>query len=449
MERALLDARKDLERDAQKKAEKSLQKEKQRMQKEIDALRKGKEKADDEKCLAEEARLAAENAKSVADEEKELAARERDELQAVADKRNDAVINNFLKRLQRKQADSDSDSDDDGEGQPRTKRSRPQSSEFDPDGVLLNVPKYEGQNLHGLVLFKRVSDDIRRLIGRNEFFPLEKMYTGEEITTSQIGHVTVTTTTKNVPKKITNKSELFYLLYNFGQYYLQLYPEKASSFLEYCAFLTKICDDFTAQSLVELDNQIRKEYVIHPQWNWDQSNAVIDKIFTYFQRDKSNFKGDSASGSSVSAAAGVYPSTSGGGSKGRGKPKKQPFFQYQSPLPKVAPVATVQRFVSVPPPMQHFPGQFAPRFRPPPPPPMPYQQQQPRSGGKKGKKVNAEAKKQAALLKNPNIVNERCSAYNFSGKGCPFGPDCLRLHVCFNCGDPAHRSPQCPHPQQY
>ena len=91
------------------------------------------------------------------------------------------------------------------------------------------------------------------------------MYTGEEITTSQIGHVTVTTTTKNVPKKITNKSELFYLLYNFGQYYLQLYPEKASSFLEYCAFLTKICDDFTAQSLVELDNQIRKEYVIHPQ----------------------------------------------------------------------------------------------------------------------------------------------------------------------------------------
>ena len=138
-------------------------------------------------------------------------------MQAAADKRNDAVINNFLKRLQRKQADSDSDSDDDGEGQPRTKRSRPQSSEFDPDGVLLNVPKYEGQNLHGLVLFKSVSDDIRRLIGRNEFFPLEKMYTGEEITTSQIGHVTVTTTTKNVPKKITNKSELFYLLYNFGQ----------------------------------------------------------------------------------------------------------------------------------------------------------------------------------------------------------------------------------------
>ena len=292
------------------------------MQKEIYALQKGKEKADDEKRLAEEAHLAAENVKSIADEEKELAVREQDELQAEANKHNDAAINNFLKRLQQKQTDSDTDSNDDGDGQPHPKRSHPQSSEFDPDGVLLNVPKYEGQNLHGLVLFKHVSDEIRRLIGKNEFFPLEKMYTGKEITTSQIGHVTVTTTTKNVPKKITNKSELFYLLYNFGQYYLQLYPEKASSFLEYCAFLTKICDDFTAQSLVELDNRIHKEYVIHPQWNWDQTNAVIDKIFTYFQHDKSNFKGDSTSGSSVSTAAGVYPSTSGGGSKGWGKPKK-------------------------------------------------------------------------------------------------------------------------------
>ena len=124
-------------------------------------------------------------------------------------------------------------------------------------------------NVNGLVLFKRVTEDICRLIGKNEFFPLAKMYTGEEITTTQLGHVTVTTTSKNVPKPISNKSELFYLLYNFGQYYLQLYPEKASGFLEYLAFLTKVCDRFTVSALVELDNQIRKETVQHPQWNWD------------------------------------------------------------------------------------------------------------------------------------------------------------------------------------
>ena len=94
---------------------------------------------------------------------------------------------------------------------------------------------------------------------------------------------------------------------------------------------------------MELDNQIGKEYVIHPQWNWDQTNAVIDKIYTYFICDKSTFKGDSASASTLASPAVAYPSTSGGGPKGRGKPKKQPFFQYQSPLAKVAPVATIQR----------------------------------------------------------------------------------------------------------
>ena len=331
VERALNEARKELEREAQKKAEKALSREKQKMQKELESLRKGKQKADDEKRQADEARLVAENAKAIADAEKDAAARERDRLQAESSKCKDVTINEFLKRLQLRPRDSDTDSDDDGngDGQPRSKRSKSQSSEFDSDGALVKIPKYEGQNLHGLVLFKRVSADIQQLIGQNKFFPLEKMYTGDEITTSQIGHVTVTTTTKNVPKKITNKSELFYLLYNFGQYYLQLYPEKASSFLEYCAFLTKICDDFTAQSLVELDNLIRKEYVTHPQWNWDQTNAVIDKLYMYFAREKSNLKSDSV----ASASSGVFPSTSGGGSKGRGKPRKQAYFQYQSPLP--------------------------------------------------------------------------------------------------------------------
>ena len=94
---------------------------------------------------------------------------------------------------------------------------------------------------------------------------MSKMYMGEEITTTQLGHVTMTTTSKNVPKPITNKSELFFLLYKFGQYYLQLYLEKASGFLEYLAFLTKVCDWFTVSALVELDNQISKEYVQHPQ----------------------------------------------------------------------------------------------------------------------------------------------------------------------------------------
>ena len=100
-------------------------------------------------------------------------------------------------------------------------------------------------NVNGLVLFKRVTEDICKLIGKNEFFPLAKMYTGEEITTTQLGHVTVTTTSKNVPKPITNKSELFLLLYNFDNIICNCTrrkPQASSSiwpFLQKCAITSR------------------------------------------------------------------------------------------------------------------------------------------------------------------------------------------------------------------
>ena len=366
VQKALEEARNDLECDAQQKAEKAILKEKQKLQKEVDALKKGKQTAENEKRLADEARTVAEEARALADQEREQAEKEKEELQNEIEVNCDVTINELVKHFTKKQR-SESDSESDEDGPPQPKRSRALASEFDEDGLLRKVPEYKGMNVNGLVLFKRVTEDIRKLIGKNEFFPLAKMYTGEEITTTQLGHVTVTTTSKNVPKPITNKSELFYLLYNFGQYYLQLYPEKASGFLEYLAFLTKVCDCFTVSALVELDNQICKEYVQHPQWNWDQTNAIIDKIYMYFAREADNMKSGGASTSSAGqGSTGSVPR----GKQGKGK--KQPFFQYQSPLAKVQPAATRQRFVSVAPPMPQYPGSFpgGPGFRPPMPPPM-------------------------------------------------------------------------------
>ena len=128
----------------------------------------------------------------------------------------------------------------------------------------------------------------------------------------------------------------------------------------------------------------------------------------------------------------------------------------QSVLAKVQPPAQVQKFASVRPPMPHFPGAYAPvaLFRAPAPGPMapqPFFAPQQTSGkkGLKGKKEAAEARRQKALQANPNIVNERCTAHNFSGKGCVSREACLRLHVCFNYGDLSHKAPQCPHPRQY
>ena len=110
--------------------------------------------------------------------------------------------------------------------------------------------------------------------------------------------------------------------------------------------------------------------------------------------------------------------------------------------------------------MPQYPGNFPgdPGSRPPLPPPLappvqpfpPPQGQGQGLGSKKGKnKDNMDAKGQRAIQNNPNIVNERCTAHNFSGRGCIFGQNCLRLHICFNCGDPSHRAPQCPYPRQY
>ena len=269
------------------------------------------------------------------------------------------------------------------------------------------------------------------------------MYTGEEITTSQLGHVTVTTTTKNVPKKTTrsSKSELFIcsiISDSITSNCILKRPPVSWSTVPFWqksvmtsqprlwwSSITRYIKS-TWSTPVELGSNERSHWQnLHVFLYVTNLISKVILLLLLLQLQLS-----------------FIPVPVGGGSKGWGKPKKQAYFQYQSPLPKVAPVATVQCFVSVPPAIPHFPGQFAhpaPRFRPPlpphPPPPRAFQQQH-HPGGKKGKKANAEAKKQAALLKNPNIVNERCSSHNFSGKGCSFGPNCLRLHVCFNCGDP-------------
>ena len=358
------------------------------------------------------------------------------------DKTHDGQLTELVRAFHHKQHEDDDDTNSDSDQLPKLKCSKAQSSEFDAEGLLKKTPEYKGMNISGLVLFKSVNDDICRAIRRNKFFPLAKMYTGEEITTTQLGHVTVTTT-KNLAKTITKKSVLFFLLYNFGQFYLQLYPEKAAGFLEYLGFLTKVCDRFTVTALVELDNQIKKEYVQHPQWNWDQTNSIIDKIYTYFAREADNLQPSTG------------PSSSGGKQSKQGKPKFQ-FMGQQSVLAKVQSLAQVQKFVSVPPPMPHFPGAYAlvVPFQAPasgPMAPQPFFAPQQNSGkkGQKGKKESAEARHQKALQANPNIVNERCTAHNFSGKGCVFWEACLCLHVCFNCGDPSHKAPQCPHPCHY
>ena len=167
------EARNELEHEAQRKAEKTILKEKQKLQKEVDALKKGKQTAENEKCLADEARTEAEEARALADQEKEQVEKEKEELQHEIEVNRDITISELVKHFTKKpHSESDSESDEDGPPQP--KRSRALASEFDEDGLLRKVPEYKGMNVNGLVLFKRVSEEICKLIGKSEFFPLAK-----------------------------------------------------------------------------------------------------------------------------------------------------------------------------------------------------------------------------------------------------------------------------------
>ena len=87
----------------------------------------------------------------------------------------------------------------------------------------------------------------------------------------------------------------------------------------------------------------------------------------YLTQEANNLNSGGAS------TSGTVPGSTGVAQRGQqGKGKKQQFFQYQSPLVKVQPPVTQQRFVQVAPPMPQYPGNFPgdPGFRPPVPPPL-------------------------------------------------------------------------------
>ena len=442
-----------MEEDFKKQTEAKIRKEKEKFEKELKKLQKERDRAEEQKRLAEQAKAAADQARAAADRERELADEAREDVQAQLDAQHQEPIADLVARIFRA---NESKNDDDGEPAPKKKK-KASEFDFDPNGLLIKPAKYEGMAIDGLILFKQVDENIRKAIARDEYFDLSKMYTGEEITTTTFGHVTVTSTSKNVPKEITQKSELFYLLYQFGQYYLQKYPTKTSGYFEYLAFLTKICDNFNAKGLVKLDSALRKEYINNPTWTWNQTNEVIDKIHQYMAKDPDNLKAN-ASGSGSNA------------SSQKPKVKAKPYnpFPQMSVLQKVQPQIQVQKYVRTPqPPMQPgFSGGSLPmQAMPPRPmfaPPMPRAPFRPpfnpgsgnagkggRGGGGKGNKAkdSQAAKIQRILQKNPNIRNERCYFHNFNAEGCHL-PHCLRQHVCWNCGDPSHVVYYCPLPQR-
>ena len=203
----------DIEREAVAKAQRQFKAQADAMEKELRAAKKAQEEADQKRKDAEEARAAAEI--------------ERDQLtEEQLDSANDllAELRHHNKRL-------NPDYDDDEAGPSTSKKKKAKSSElFTVDGELKVPPQYNGQNMTELVMHSQVPSELVEQIGSNTFFELSQMFSGEELTTTQVGNLEIKS--KGNPKQITKKSEIFFLLYQWGMYYLQVYPEKAAGFLE-------------------------------------------------------------------------------------------------------------------------------------------------------------------------------------------------------------------------
>ena len=229
------------------------------------------------KKSAQESYAAAEAAWIMADEERQ---------QLLAD--CSSTTKDLLKELwhHNKKYDLSSSDDDKEDRQPAKKKKKSTQSElFTLDGELKSPAEYQGMDMSNLIMHSQIPNDIIAKIASNKFFDLQEMFSGEELTTANTNGYK----TKNVnAKPISKKSEIFYLLYTFGMYYLQLFPQKAAGFLEYLAYLTKFGAPFNVLGLLKLDSALRVHYIKHPEWNWDQNNFTIYCTFDLLSRENEN-----------------------------------------------------------------------------------------------------------------------------------------------------------------
>ena len=186
-------------------------------------------------------------------------------------------------RCHNKKYDSSSSDDEEENHRPAKKKKKSMQSElFTLDSELKSPAQYQGMDMSNLVMHSQIPNDIFAKIATNKFFDLQELFSGAELSTANANGYK----TKNVnAKPISKKSEIFYLLYTFGMYYLQLFPQKAAGFLEYLAYLTKFGAPFNVPGLLKLDSALRVHYIKHPEWNWDQNNVTIYRTFDLLSRN--------------------------------------------------------------------------------------------------------------------------------------------------------------------
>ena len=140
---------------------------------------------------------------------------------------------------------------------------------FTPQGKYVHEVQFLPWAVDKITMLENMPEDLKKKVAKGEFFDVTKIFKNKFLSDKLKGKDANTTrfeltdksgklmiTTPNSTVEVKGKGEYFELLYIFGGYYLQMYPHKTLSFLNYLHFLATVGAQFNLMGFMELDAKI-------------------------------------------------------------------------------------------------------------------------------------------------------------------------------------------------
>ena len=253
-------------------------------------LKKYKKKADKalKQAEAEQKRLQKERDDALKAAQTAQAKVKKRKKKAKKHKKSDVLDRKLDKLAQHLEVDFEGiESDSSDEEVQRKKPKEDPKSEFTLQGIKKIPAEFNGMSGKGIRRHLRISATFRNKIARNEFFELAELY--KFISAKSLRYKSPLDTESSARKanEPQTKTEVFELLYLFGMFYLQVFPEKMLGFLDHCSYLTTCSKTYHVPGLLRLDSALRELYITNPEWNWSQDHYEVIDVRTAFANDDS------------------------------------------------------------------------------------------------------------------------------------------------------------------
>ena len=135
-----------------------------------------------------------------------------------------------------------------------------------------------GQDVDGLNFFLWVKPSMREKIAHNEFVEIGRILQEADPDEAnsqedrEAGVITADQPNQAMPYDPKTRIQLVQNLILFACFYLQKYPAKTFSFLDYLLFLISWSAHLTVAGLVQLDHEMRPHFLKNPDWSWRQDH---------------------------------------------------------------------------------------------------------------------------------------------------------------------------------